>query len=393
MKNKIAVYTCITGEYDGLNEIEEKERGIDYYCFTNNQNIKSNTWNVIYIEDPNLSNIELARKTKILGHPLINEKYEILLWMDGNITFIKKIKDFIKAYLKPKDAFVAFKHGERNFVKDECNFCIRLRKEKREKIEKLLEYYKKEKYMDNNGLIESTVYIKRPHDKLVQETMNLWFSMIVNYTTRDQLSFNYCIYKTGLQVKWINEKVFDNDWFDYENHNYPKKIESYRLYFGNQDDYNLDHDIQNNYIIKDNKYIISTKIPSTVDSVILEFSKVPCTILKKITIKNYPNSSIEYYNYVDYKEKRVFYNKDAIIKINDLFEKGKKLTIELEMEIMDSNSILNLLEKVCIKMLNQKGEIDLIKKDKEKLQQEKDLIVNSRGWQYLEKLRKIKYRK
>ncbi len=393
MKNKIGVYTCITGEYDGLKEIEEKERGIDYYCFTNNKNIKSDTWNVVYIEDSNLSNVELARKTKILGHPLLNEKYEILVWMDGNITFNKKIKDFIKTYLKPKDVFVAFKHGERDCVKEECNFCIRLRKEKKEKIQKVLDFYKKEKYMDNNGLIESTVYIKRPHDKLVKETMKLWFSMIVNYTTRDQLSFNYCIFKTGLKVKWINEKVFDNDWFDYENHNFSKKIESYRLYFGDQDNYQLDNDIQNNYLTRDNKYVISVKIPSTVDSVILEFSKVPCTILKNVHVKNHSNSVIEYYNYVDYKGKKVFYNKDAIIKINDSFEKGKNLTIELEMELMDSNRIFNFLERVCIKMLNQKGEIEILRSDKEKIQTERDLVVNSRGWRYLEKLRKIKHRK
>ena len=43
--------------------------------------------------------------------------------------------------------------------------------------------------------------------------------MIINYSKRDQLSFNYCIKKTGLKVKWIDEKVFENDWFLWENHN------------------------------------------------------------------------------------------------------------------------------------------------------------------------------
>ena len=75
--NKICVYTCITGDYENLKEIEKKESGIDYYCFTNNRNIKSNTWNIVYIESDELSNVELARKTKILGHDIINN-YDIL---------------------------------------------------------------------------------------------------------------------------------------------------------------------------------------------------------------------------------------------------------------------------------------------------------------------------
>ena len=48
---KICVYTCITGDYDNLIEIKNKEKNIDYYCFTNNKSIKSNTWNVIYIKE------------------------------------------------------------------------------------------------------------------------------------------------------------------------------------------------------------------------------------------------------------------------------------------------------------------------------------------------------
>ena len=93
--NKICVYTCITGGYDDIQEIKNKEEGIDYYCFTNNPNIKSDTWKVIRIEDETLENITLARKTKILGNDIVN-KYDIALWMDGSTSFKKPIKDFIK---------------------------------------------------------------------------------------------------------------------------------------------------------------------------------------------------------------------------------------------------------------------------------------------------------
>ena len=141
-KNKICVYTCITGDYDNLKEIANMEEGIDYYCFTNNKKIKSNTWNVIYIEDNKLTNIQLARKTKILGNETVN-LYDVALWMDGAVKFNKPIREFINNYMKDDDVFVAFKHGERDNIKDEAYACYRFNKETKENIEKLLEFYKK----------------------------------------------------------------------------------------------------------------------------------------------------------------------------------------------------------------------------------------------------------
>ena len=230
MKEKICVYTCMTGDYDSIKEIPNKEDGIDYYFFTNNKNIKSNTWNVVYIEDNNLSNLELARKTKILGTKEINDKYDILVWMDAAVTFKKPIKEFIKTYLKKEDVFSCFKHGQRNNVKDEMYAVYRGFKEDKENIVKLMEFYSKEGYNYDNGLIESTVYIKRPKDKKVIETMNIWYETLRKYSRRDQLSFNYSMFKTGLSVHWIDEYVFDNDWFLWDNHSPKKKITTYLPY-------------------------------------------------------------------------------------------------------------------------------------------------------------------
>ena len=52
-EKKICVYTCITGSYDDLQPVE-KEEGIDYICFTNNQRLKSDFWTIIYIENKNI---------------------------------------------------------------------------------------------------------------------------------------------------------------------------------------------------------------------------------------------------------------------------------------------------------------------------------------------------
>ena len=363
MKEKICVYTCITGGYDDLNEIENVEKGIDYYCFTNNKKIKSSTWNVVYVEDAELSNVQLARKIKILGHPLINNNYDILLWMDGAVVFKKNIKDFINKYLKKEDSFVAFKHGERNNVKEECNACVIARKEKQENVKKILKFFNEEKYMDTNGLIESTVYIKRPNDKVVMETMKLWFYMIKNYSHRDQLSFNYCIFKTGLKVKWINKKVFSNEWFKWKRHN-PKSynISKYRIYFGDISKYDSKYDIIKPYKIKDSVYTIEMISPYDTNLLYIEFTNIECTLLKSVKLNLKKISKCLFNNYVNFDEYKLFYERTGTLILHQSIHKGQKLCFEFEMEVKSGAELYDVIENLSLRYNCSNDEVEKISK-------------------------------
>ena len=363
MKEKICVYTAITGDYDNLHEIDEMEKGIDYYCFTNNKNIKSNTWKVIYIEDKNLSNVLLARKTKILGHPSINNNYDILLWMDGAIVFKKKIKEFIKTFLGKDDLFVGFKHGERKCIKDECDACYRYNKETKANIKNILDYYKKEGYPDNNGLIESTVFIRRTNNKLVDETMNLWFDMVLNYSKRDQLSFNYAIYKTGLSVRWINEKVFSNTWFDWIKHVSNKPIKKYRVYFGDEQEYDIDKDIQGEYIRKDDNYSFKIKAPCDNDFVVINVTDASLVRFNNIKIKGVSKKDYYVFNYIHNKKNSVFYNDDSIIKIDKPFKKGELLEFSIDMKKLEEHEVYDFISDVSVDNIIKEEDILVLKRD------------------------------
>lgn len=361
-KNKICVYTCITGDYDNLKEIPKLEKGIDYYCFTNNKKIKSNTWNVIYIEDENLSNVQLARKIKILGHELIND-YDILLWMDGAVTFKKNIKDFINTYLDKKDVFIGFMHGERDNIKDEAYACYRFNKESKGNINRILKFYEDEKYLFNNGLIESTVYIKRPKDKTVQETMKLWFSMILNYSTRDQLSFNYCIYKTGLKVKWINEKVFSNKWFNWENHNLNNSINTYSIYFGDIYSYDINKDNHGKYSIKNNSFSFKEKVLCDTDKIYIFSLNKTCVYYSDIEITGSDNIFYQVYNSINYKDSNLLYSNELNIVLDGNFKKGDIITFSITMkdisneekqELIKSLADVNIISSLRIKELEDK---------------------------------------
>lgn len=400
---KICVYTCITGNYDNLKEIKDKEEGIDYYCFTNNKKIKSDTWDIIYIEDKSLSNVKLARKIKILGHKKINDNYDILLWMDAAVTFNKKIKDFIKTYYPENCVLAAFKHGDRNNILEECKAVVQGRKETKENIKKLLEFYKRENYNFDNGLIESTVYIKKPKDKKVKQTMELWFSMIKDYSKRDQLSFNYCIKKTGLKVNWINEKVFSNDWFNWESHINDATIKSYRVYFDAQEKYTLENDFQGELKEKENnKYSIEIVPPIDCRKTVIELPKISFIYVDNIKIngKNLDKDKSNMFNAIEYKNGYIFYNINPAFEFYKKVAKGKKITIELEIIKLTEKEIKKVFEEVILQQkqiieryksensnLNQKNEE--LKIRNKQLKFEINKIINTKTWKLLTKIRNI----
>jgi hypothetical protein len=332
MKNKICVYTCITGGYDSIKDIK-KEKGVDYFCFTNNPNLKSKTWKVIQVHDNKLNDSLLSRKIKILGHPVVN-KYDVAVWIDGSVSFDKKIADFVKTYFSKSTLFAGFKHGERNNVEEECYECVRVRKASRTAVKKLLKFYQKEKYPMDNGLIEATVHIKRPGNPLVKKTLKIWFHMVKNYVGRDQLSFNYAIWKTDLPVLWIYLKVFDNDWFTCSSHGYDKQISSYRVYFDDEKAYNLDHDYAGKMTKRKNHYSISLKSPCDTQKIVLEFSKIPHIEMSNFRVNKKPFTDIRTFNASVDDGTVFFYNDLSTIHVMKKLKKGERITFDMDLKLI-----------------------------------------------------------
>lgn len=398
-EDKICVYTCITGNYDNIHEIENKEQGVDYLLFTNNKEIKSNTWNVIYIEDKGLDNQRLSRKIKMLGHDIIDKNYDISVWMDASVTFKKSVREFVKKYFDIKKApFSSFLHHARNCIYEEALACIKYNKDTKENIDEHIKFLKDENYPENFGLYEMTVFIKSHKDKKVEETMKLWFDMVCNHSKRDQLSFMYCVWKTGMKINPIELNVFDNIWFSWTKHNFSKEIKEYRVYFGDQDkNYNTYNDVRGEYKIIDNKYVIDIKSPVTTDKVVVELTKVPCVKYKNLNISNVCNEEMQIINSTCYNDNLIFYNDVSIIVINKKFNKKDIFHLEIEFEKMALDDIYNFVDYLGYNLkketdlgINRKEEIEYLKDKNKDLEKRLESILNSKGWQVLEKVRRIK---
>lgn len=392
---KICVYTCITGDYDNIHEIEKKEQEVDYLLFTNNKSLTSNSWQVIYIEDPNLDNQRLSRKIKMLGHTIIDQNYDISVWQDASVVFQKSVVDFVQTYLKDH-SFAAFLHHARDCIYDEAMECIKKKKDKKEIIMQQLAFLRQEGFPEHYGLCEMTVFIKKHHDPIVKKTMEMWFDMICRYSKRDQLSFMYCAYKNHLQIDFIPLNVWDNEWFYCYTHNYKKILDTCRVYFGSDLNFDPNLDVQPVYQKKGDIYSFQTPVLIDTDCIEIELSDIPCVEFRDLTIKGIKPTKIYPFNFIIFDEKQIFYNDSGIVKLEGSFQKGSTLDLQVQLRKLSEQEIYDLVAFLSIKKIEAEElqkDYKKLEKETQKLGQELANIIQSRSWKITKPLRMFSSRK
>ncbi|MCR5701962.1 MAG: DUF616 domain-containing protein [Lachnospiraceae bacterium] len=211
------VYTAITGGYDNLAEPEYVNDKMDYICFTDNEKITSDVWQIRIIENPdNLDPIRLARKHKILCTNYLGE-YDFSIWVDGKIQICGDLSEIVDRY-HLDSPILCMPHYERDCIYDEAEKCLSEGKGISKDIEKQVQKYRDENYPEHNGLIDSCVLFRLHSDSLLKSTMDTWWNEVLNESTRDQLSFNYACNKTGLVYDLCNFSIYNNPYFSVVNH-------------------------------------------------------------------------------------------------------------------------------------------------------------------------------
>ena len=198
---KVVVYTCITGGYDNILEPTVVTPGVDYICFTDNPNMKTKTWKLVPIPNELLSysKVKQQRGVKILAHRYLSG-YDISIWVDGAVIVRGNIKEYLGTLdLKNYSVFIP-EHPARKCIYKEKDACVKIKKIKGDEIalaDRQMKRYKDEKFPENFGLVQTNVMIRRHNDQYSKDLMEKWWSELKDYSHRDQLSFNYALWKQG----------------------------------------------------------------------------------------------------------------------------------------------------------------------------------------------------
>ena len=279
---RTVVYTCITGCYDQLPEIK-KEESFDYICFTNNRYLKSDCWELRYVEEPTADHI-LQRKVKILGYRYLQE-YDLLIYLDAPVEM--KMNDSIHRLLEQECDLehydmISFRHHLRDCIYQEINECVFRRKETMENALRMEAFLKDQNYPEHNGLTENTVIIRKNIGE-INLLMDDWFYMVEHYSGRDQLSFNYCLWKRPVRIQILDINVYDNQYFKHAGHK-KLRILSCRLVFDRADEYDYRHIKEQTVIANSGHICIEQRCPRDTDQIQVSFPEQAGLAIGKIDI-------------------------------------------------------------------------------------------------------------
>lgn len=211
---KLAVYTCITGDYDDLLEPSSINKQFDFICFSDRPS-DLKPWQFRQLPESALDDYLLAKHPKILPHLYLSE-YDVSIWVDANIQVVGDLNILVDKYLADCDIAI-FRHPERDCPLEEAAAIIRLGKDDPEKIKNQIEKYQGI-LAPKSGLHACGVLIRRHHSALIKKSMENWWREIVDGSKRDQISFQYVRKITQLDVATIDDNIRDNAFFRWQRH-------------------------------------------------------------------------------------------------------------------------------------------------------------------------------
>jgi hypothetical protein len=211
------VYTAITGNYDLLKEQPEDCRlGVEFTAFMDRMQ-DSPTWQIQEAETSAETSCLNAKAHKILSHKFFPDD-EVTLWVDGSIEICPGISlpKIANHYLRDADIAV-FCHRRRYCLYQEAAHCIQRRRDVPEIIRRQIFRYTQEFYPVDNGLAECTIILRRNTLK-IKDFNEFWWREIRQGSIRDQISFPYVVWKTGIKVNYFPGSVGDGSIFLLKEH-------------------------------------------------------------------------------------------------------------------------------------------------------------------------------
>lgn len=202
---KKAVYTACFG-LDVIREPELITPGWDYIFLTDNNKLKSKTWDIRYVE-PDAESRKFSRKVKILNDKYLPE-YDLSVYLDARFNPRIDFDKFVKNQLGDHQ-IAMMKHHKRSCVYDEAELCINIKKDHESTIRAQMDRYIAEGYPMNNGLTAGGVIVRKHGIDNQTKFMEEWYHEIENGSWRDQLSFQYVFWKRPLNISLMDfRKVY-----------------------------------------------------------------------------------------------------------------------------------------------------------------------------------------
>ena len=218
---KYCVITLIFNNYDLVRDVY-KDDNCDYFLLTDNKDLKSDVWNIIYLKEFDTDKLTRIQKTYIVKYTFYKyiknfNQYDYFIQLDSSIQIKKSLNPIIQ-YVNDNNIDMTI--GIHNYnlnILEEYNSWINIRnldvKYKNIFIINTLDYDK-----SINGLCECTFKIYKNNPlciKLLEDIHNIMTKCNNNEDANDQCYVTYIIYKylDKIHIDFCTAELYRNSYF------------------------------------------------------------------------------------------------------------------------------------------------------------------------------------
>lgn len=216
--SKIVVYTAIFNNYDWLKEPVVLSPNVDYVCFTDNDKLRSDYWDIVILKDEKLNPSLLNRKIKLIYPYTYFKDYDYSLYVDGSVMIKGDVGTFVEKYIQASPVLMNFKHPNNDCIFIEIEHCINEGRGNAEQLRKQYEIYKADGMPGHFGLSDNKIILRKNCDA-GRMLMEEWYRHVCDYSGRDQVCLSYVLWKNHLKYSFFDEIIEQNGIFETWPHN------------------------------------------------------------------------------------------------------------------------------------------------------------------------------
>jgi len=212
MTSSDVVFTALFGGYENLNELViEKNPNTKYICFTDDSNLKSQSWEIRVIEPPSHHDpAKSSRAIKMLGHRFFPMGTR-LLYIDNTVELKVDGALVLDAWLK-SDHVAFMSHYSRKTLRGEFFVCSAYGMDEQKKFWTQFQKYKHA----FPGVLDERPYwggmIARVNSPETDHFMEVWDEQFRLYSKRDQLSINVSSLISNVSINRVFAQNDVSEW-------------------------------------------------------------------------------------------------------------------------------------------------------------------------------------
>jgi len=227
---RLVVYTVLTGGKEPLGNPlvwlppgSTTDLELSFVCFTDRPALQSPVWEIRPIGDQPLPGEKLSRRPKAMPHEYLPD-FEYSLYVDNVIVFKRLPQASDLATTRPY-LFKLFRHEVRAHLEEEAAVIAQVAYDGMDRLGAQLDFYEKFAPIAQIGPLSTCPVIFREHRHPAVVRFGVtWWEQILNFSKRDQMSFDFSVRHSGVELERLPGTRRDSDLIFHDTKIQPKRV-------------------------------------------------------------------------------------------------------------------------------------------------------------------------